>query len=103
MMKPFRYKATTEQLASLPRRYPDLIVQEHRKPARGMFTLHFNNKKKQLGGYQSHDCEGVLFSDGKTYLNTNAFLQREFHTFTEMQEYLEEYGEHEVTWLSEVK
>lgn len=103
MMRPFVHRADSAKLATLARQYPDLVVSEHRRPVRGMFSLHFNNKKKQLGGYQSHDCEGVLFSDGKTYLNTNALLQREFYSFTEMKDYLEDYGDCVINWLDEVK
>lgn len=103
MMKPFRYQASTEQLASLARHYPGLVKQEHRRPARGMFLLHFDNKKRQLSGYQSHECEGVLYSSGVVHLNTHAFPIREFATLSEMREMLEEHGECSITWLESEK
>lgn len=103
MMRPFAHKADSGKLAALAKHYPDLVVQEHRKPARGMFMLHFNNRKRQIGGFQSQECEGVLYSDGVVHINTKAFPQREFHTLSEMREAIEEYGDCVIVWFDEVK
>jgi hypothetical protein len=88
----FRYSSTSthdEQIASLMTAYPG--TQEH--PAYGMFHLTANNRKKQGRGYRSIECMGALFDDGKVYINTLAYPQREFHSLSEMKEALEEWGD----------
>ena len=79
-----------EQIACLMTAYPG--TQE--RPPYGMFHLRFNNRRKQIRGYQSHECMGALFDDGKVYINTLAFPQREFHNMSEMEDALNEWGEH---------
>jgi hypothetical protein len=98
-MKQFTHMADPARVASLARRYPDVARQEHHKPAHGLFTLHFNNKKRQLPSYQSFDCEGVCYSDGTVHLNTHDYWQREFASLREMRTALEEYGDCVITWV----
>ena len=88
----FRYSSAhthDEQIASLMTAYPG--TQEH--PPYGLFHLTANNRKKQVKGYRSIECMGALFDDGKVYITTLAYPQREFHSLSEMKEALEEWGD----------
>jgi hypothetical protein len=68
-------------------------------PTRGMFLLSCNNRKRQMGGYESVECEGTLYTSGLVHLDTQALPITEYATLSEMREQLEPYGDCVVTWI----
>jgi len=99
MMKSFPHRTNHAQIAALTSRAPDLFVQPQEPPKRGMFLLSFNNRRKQLGGFETCECEGTRYSSGFVHLDTQFFPIREFTDLAEMQDVLGAYGDCELTWL----
>lgn len=64
----------------------------------GLFTISFNNRKKQGRGLQSHTCQGSLYDSGHVHIDTDVLPNNNtFHSVQEMVEYLEEFGDCMIT------
>lgn len=102
--RPFVPILPSERAASLRQHLMEQVpayqaaLQEQPVPKHGMFTLTFNNRKKQGRGYRSEECMGVLYPEGNVHINTNAFHVREFGSLSEMREALEEWGDCWIRW-----
>lgn len=60
----------------------------------GLFTIAFNNRKKQGRGFQSHTCQGSLYGEtGHVHLDTDVLPNNTFHSMQEMVDCLEEFGD----------
>ncbi len=93
----FRYSTNDthdEQIHALMMQVPAYAaLQEQPTPKYGMFHLTFNNSKRRVKGYESHECMGVLYPEGNVHINTRAFHLREFESLSEMRDMLEEWGD----------
>lgn len=59
----------------------------------GLFKVTFSNHKKQgRQGFKIHTCEGVLFTSGHVYLDTEFIPTSDFVSIGEMVEHFEQYG-----------
>ena len=60
----------------------------------GLFTISFNNRKKQgKQGLQSHMSQGVLYHSGHVNLDTPLLQVTTFLSIKQMVDYLEEFGD----------
>lgn len=83
------------ELRHMPMRIQELLEQriapDMLNP--GLFTVTFSNRKKQGRGFQTHTCEGVLFSSGHVCLDTEFIPTSDFLSVVEMVEHFETYGD----------
>ena len=105
-MKPSQRRQIQAILRSLPLAPQPKVQAPPSDP--GMFLLYFNNKRKQIRGYQALEAEGVLYSSGHVHVDTEMLrdeegrLRNTFRSLQEMIDTLQEWGECAVTWLDEV-
>lgn len=83
------------ELRHLPMRIHEMMEQriapDMLRP--GLFTVTFSNARRQgRQGLQMHTCEGVLFSSGHVYLDTEFIPASDFVSIGEMVEHFETYG-----------